>query len=113
MLHYQAAHAIAHPHEQAAIEAVLTDMANTTNSTPGTAANMGDMRTAVGALKRLKGTEAFAQSLSAVRAPIERKIVGDRGTADYDEWSDSAKERFDDRMFDVSQEEILGRRKKN
>lgn len=72
MLHYQAAHAIAEPHEQQAIEAVLSDMAN---SGSGTAADMGHMRTAIGAVKRLKGTQAFAKSLETTRAPIERAAM--------------------------------------
>lgn len=113
MLHYQAAHAIAEPHEQEAIEALLTDMANTTNSTPGTAANMGHMRTAIGAVKRLKGTEAFAQSLSAVRAPIERETlhIADPNTSSYHKYPDYAND--DDIYFDTAQRHILGPRKNN
>jgi hypothetical protein len=127
MLHYQAAHAIAEPHEKEAIEALLTDMANTTNSTPGTAANMGHMRTAIGAVKRLKGTEAFAKSLEATRAPIERGAMNQaserikRGQEDIQVDSDTlrntytddyAAEQYDDAFHDVAQQRILGSRKK-
>jgi len=128
MLHYQAAHAVAHPHEREAIEAVLTDMANTTNSTPGTAANMDHMRTAIGAVKRLKGTQAFAKSLEAIRAPIEREAMNQagqrikRGQEDIQVDSDTlrntftddyAAEQYDDAFHDVAQQNILGPRKKN
>jgi hypothetical protein len=124
MLHYQAAHAIAHPHEQEAIEAVLTDMAN---SGTGTAANMGHMRTAIGAVKRLKGTEAFAKSLEATRAPIEREAMNQaserikQGQEDIEVDSDTlrntytddyAAEQYDDAFHDVAQQQILGPRKK-
>jgi len=124
MLHYQAAHAIAHPHEQEAIERVLTDMAD---SGSGTAADMGHMRTAIGAVKRLKGTEAFAKSLEATRAPIEREAMNQagqrikRGQEDIEVDSDTlrntytddyAAEQYDDAFHDVAQQQILGPRKK-
>jgi len=124
MLHYQAARAIAEPHEQEAIERVLTDMANTTEETPGTAANMGHMRTAIGAVKRLRGTEAFAQSLSSVRAPIEQESLNRAKDNLYSlknvnmkdvragELTPREEEEMDDQVFDVSQQRILGSRKK-
>lgn len=124
MLHYQAAKDIADPHEQEAIEAVLTDMAN---SGKGTAANMGHMRSAIGAVKRLKGTEAFAKSLSSVRAPIERAamdqagqmikrgqedIFVDSNTLRNTFTDDYAAEQYDDAFDGVAQKHILGSRKK-
>jgi len=124
MLHYQAAQAIAEPHEQEAIEAVLSDMAN---SGSGTAADMGHMRTAIGAVKRLKGTQAFAKSLEATRAPIEREAMNQagqrikRGQEDIEVDSDTlrntytddyAAEQYDDAFHDVAQQQILGPRKK-
>ena len=124
MIHYQAAHAISEPHEQEAIEAVLTDMAN---SGTGTAANMGHMRTAIGAVKRLKGTQAFAKSLSSVRAPIERAAMDQAGQmikqgqedigVDSETYrntytDDYAAEQYDDAFHDVAQQQILGPRKK-
>jgi hypothetical protein len=108
MLHYQAAHAIAEPHEQEAIERVLTDMANTTPNASGTAANMGHMRTAIGAVKRVKGTEAFAKSLSAVRAPIEREALKQ---VDAEDTSREEDENYFDAYFDAAQKHILGPRK--
>ncbi len=124
MLHYQAAHAISEPHEQEAIEAVLTDMAN---SGSGTAANMGHMRTAIGAVKRLKGTQAFAKSLETTRAPIERAAMNKAGQmikqgqedieVDSETYrntytDDYAAEQYDDAFHDVAQQHILGPRKK-
>ena len=113
MLHFQAAHAIAHPHEQEAIEAVLTDMANTTKTTPGTAANMGHMRTAIGAVKRLKGTEAFAKSLSSVRTPIEKETlhITDPNAGSYKDYPDYYDSH--DVYFDTAERHILDPRKKN
>jgi hypothetical protein len=121
MLHYQAAHAIAEPHEQEAIERVLTDMAG---SGTGTLADMGHMRTAVGAVKRLKGTEDFAKSLSSVRAPIEQESLSRAKQNLYSlhnvnmkdvkagDLTPREEEEMDDHVFDVSQERILGSRKK-
>jgi len=113
MLHFQAAHAIADPHEQEAIERVLTDMANTTKTTPGTAANMGHMRTAIGAVKRLKGTEAFAKSLSSVRTPIEKETlhITDPNAGSYKDYPDYYDSH--DVYFDTAQRHILNPRKKN
>ena len=121
MLHFKAAHAIADPREQQSIEAVLTDMAN---SGKGNAANMGHMRTAIGAVKRLKGTEAFAKSLSSVRAPIEQESLSRAQENVYSLNSagmDDVKagnltpiedEELDNQIFNVSQQHILGPRKK-
>jgi hypothetical protein len=121
MLHYQAAHAIAEPHEQEAIERVLTDMAG---SGTGTLADMGHMRTAVGAVKRLKGTEAFAKSLSSVRAPIEQESLSRAKQNLYSlhnvnmkdvragDLTPREEEEMEDQVFDVSQQRILGSRKK-
>ena len=121
MIHFKAAHAIADPHEQEAIEAVLTDMAQTKRNAPGTAANMQSMRTAFGAVKRLKGTDAFTKSLSAVRDPIERESF-ERAQdsfnpfygADISDYragglTDRENEAMEDEIFDVSQEKILGK----
>lgn len=146
MMHFKAAHAIADPHEKEAIEAVLTDMATTkdpageyeklpygSKETPkftkgekvaGTAANMQSMRTALGAVKRLKGTDAFNKSLTAVKDPIEREAfdrlqnsptpVYGADIRDYRSggFTERETERMDDRIFDVSQEQILGKPRK-
>lgn len=148
MMHFKAAHAIADPHEKEAIEAVLADMAKTEDpageyeklpygspETPkftkgekvaGTAANMQSMRTALGALKRLKGTEEFGKSLSSVQDPIEREALNRVQKSDNPiygvdirdyrggQFTERESERMDDQIFNVSQEQILGkpRRKK-
>jgi hypothetical protein len=124
MINYQAAHAIASPHEREAIEAVLTDMAN---SGTGTAANMGHMRTAIGAVNRLRGTGAWSKSYWATRDPIERAAMDQagqrikRGQEDIEVDSDTlrntytddyAAEQYDDAFGDVAQQQILGSRKK-
>lgn len=122
MMHFKAAHAIADPHEQEAIESVLSDMSQT--KTSGTAANMQSMRTALGAVKRLKGTEGFAKSLESVRAPIEREGLNrakenvyslrsaNMGDIKGGGLTPREEEEMEDQVFDVSQEQILGIRKK-
>ena len=97
------------------------------NSGAGTAANMGHMRTAIGAVNRLKGTQAFAKSLSSVRAPIERAAMDQAGQrikqgqedifVDSDTLrntftDDYAAEQYDDAFHAVAQRHILGPRKK-
>lgn len=145
MIHFKAAHAIADPHEQEAIEKVLTDMADTQDTAgqfeyspygsiepskftkgqkvAGTEANMQHMRTALGAVKRLKGTKEFGKAVSSIMRPIERQsfervqqsdnpIYG-ANISDYRAggFDDSETERMDDAIFDVSQERILGKRR--
>lgn len=75
MIHFQAALEISEPHEKEAIEAVLTDMAQSEGrmGSRGSAANMQSLRTAVGAVKRLKGSEQFEKSLAALQEPIKKK----------------------------------------
>jgi hypothetical protein len=119
MISFEAAKAIAEPHEQEAIEKVLLDMANT----QGNQADASHMRTALGALNRVQGTDQFAKSLSAVRTPIEidaLKAASERrysmqGTnlADYREnqFTETESEIMDDEIFDKSQSAILGKRK--
>lgn len=146
MIHFQAAHAIADPHEKEAIEAVLTDMAQTKDpageyeklphgsketpkftkgqTVPGTAANMQHMRTALGAVKRLKGTEAFTKSLKSVMDPIETQAfdaiqqsdspaygadIRDYRSGDFTE---RETESMNDQIFKVSQQQILGKPRK-
>ena len=75
MVNFQAALEISEPHEREAIEAVLTDMAQSKGvmGSRGSAANMQSMRTALGAVKRLKGSEEFEKSLAALQEPIKEK----------------------------------------
>lgn len=75
MVNFQAALEISEPHEKEAIEAVLTDMAQSKGvmGSRGSAANMQSLRTAIGAVKRLKGSEEFEKSLAALQEPIKEK----------------------------------------
>ena len=83
----------------------------------GTAANMQAMRTALGAVKRLKGTEEFGKSLAAAMDEIEvdafdRVQKSDNpiyGVDIRDYRGGQFTERMDDEIFDVSQEKILGK----
>jgi hypothetical protein len=119
MISFEAAKAIAEPHEQEAIERVLLDMANT----QGNQADVSHMRTALGALNRLQGTKEFSKSLSTVTTPIEidsMKATAERrqsmpvmDLADYREnqFSETESEMMDDEIFKRSQSAILGKRK--
>jgi hypothetical protein len=114
MVQFQAAKAIAHPHEQEAIEAVLTDMANTTPEAPGTAANAQHIRTALGALKRLSGTEAFQTSFKNLQSEIDKKAAdevlgGDDPMHFYSgRLSREEDDRFANKKFDEAQKRVLG-----
>lgn len=114
MMRFHAAKAIADPHEQEAIERVLTDMADTTETTPGTAADAGHIRTALGALKRLSGTEAFQSSLKNLESGIDKTtadaVLGGDSPEHYYAGNLSIKddERFEDKKFNVAQRKVLG-----
>lgn len=147
MVNLQAALEIANPIERKSIEDLLLDMADTqdpggemeklphgSKDTPkytkgvrsaGKAGNMQSMRIALGAVKRLKGTPAFAKSLQAVREPIEREAFKraqdsfnpfyGASFADYHggNLSPREEEAVQDAEFDVSQEMILNTRRRN
>ena len=114
MMKFQAAKAIAHPDEQESIEAVLTDMANTTPEAPGTAANAQHIRTALGAIKRLSGTEGFQTSLKNLQSKVDRKAADEVLGGDSPEHyyagrlSREEDERFEDQRFLEAQKEVLG-----
>ena len=190
MLHFQAAHAIAHPHEREAIESILTDMAN---SKPGDtfvgeqtpeererirktgailtgiqkqrkqqgisyhpndwegqdpeyrraqhafdsawtalagsareAESAAVLRTALGAVKRLKGTEQFEKSLGDIKSSIDvaadaavKKHLKDREGEPVDPQTQAFRDRggdlqdlWDDATFRAGEDLILGPRKK-
>ena len=97
------------------------------NSGTGTAANMGHMRTAIGAVNRLRGSGGWSKSYWATRDPIERAAMDQANQkikqAQEDIGVDSetlrntytdeyAEEQYADAFHDVAQEQILGPRKK-
>ena len=116
MVHFQAALEISEPHEKEAIEAVLTDMANSKGfiGSRGTAANMQSMRTAIGAVKRLKGTEQFEKSLSALQKPIKEKGAEHLDRERFYRWPTSiSDDSHNARVADVmgAEDVVLGSRR--